>query len=74
MELASAVIYLRNRSPTKAVSTTFYKIWYGKKPDLSHLRTLGITAYIHFPEEKRKKLDTNSHKGILVGYGGTNQH
>jgi hypothetical protein len=74
MELAQTVVYLKNRSPTTAVSTTPYEAWHGVKPDLSHLRILGSTVYIHIPKEKRIKLDTHSHKGILVGYGGTNQY
>ena len=75
MELASTVVYLKNRSPSSAVpGTTPYEMWYGEKPSLSHLRTIGIKAHIHVPKEKRIKLDTNSHEGILVGYGGTNQY
>ena len=74
MELANAVIYLKNRSLSIVVPMTPYEMWYGERPDLSHLRTLGIKAYIHIPKQKRIKLDTNSHEGILVGYGGTNQY
>ena len=74
MELAETVVYLKNRSPTKAVATTPYELWYGEKPDLSHLRIIGSTAYVHIPKEKRVKLDTHSHKGIMIGYGGTNQY
>src|SRR5947207_15781936 len=72
MELANAVVYLKNRSPTSAVATTPYELWNGVKPNLTHLRILGSAAYIHVPKEKRTKLDTHSHKGDLVGYGGTN--
>jgi transposase InsO family protein len=74
MELVAAVVYLKNRSPTKAVRTTPYEAWHGVKPNLSHIRILGSTAYIHIPSEKRVKLDMNAHKGILIGYGGTNQY
>lgn len=75
MEIADAVIYPKNRSPTSAVATTPYELWHGSKPDLSHLRIIGSTAYVHIPKEKRIKLDVNTHKGILVGYGGgTNQY
>src|SRR5205814_2316068 len=74
MELANTVVYLKNRSPTSAVATTPYELWNSAKPNLTHLRILGSTAYIHIPKEKRTKLDTHSHKGILVGYGGTNQY
>src|SRR5947207_2374705 len=74
MEIADTVVYLKNRTPTSAVITTPYERWHGRKPDLSHLRILGSTAYVHIPKEKRMKLDMHSHKGILIGYGGTNQY
>src|SRR5436190_22575839 len=74
MEIADTVVYLKNHSPTSAVETTPYELWHGTKPNLSHLRIIGSTAYVHIPKEKRTKLDTHSHKGILVGYGGTNQY
>jgi hypothetical protein len=75
MEIAETVVYLKNRSPTIAVATTPYELWHGTKPNLSHLKIIGSTAYIHVPKEKRTKLDTHSHKGIMVGYGGgTNQY
>src|SRR5271154_2294853 len=75
MEIAETVVYLKNRSPTSAVATTPYELWHGTKPNLSHLRIIGSTAYVHVPKEKRIKLDTHSHKGIMIGYGGgTNQY
>src|SRR5271155_4114551 len=74
MEIVDTVVYLKNRSPTRAVATTPYELWQGVKPNLSHLRIIGSTAYIHIPKEKRIKLDIHSHKGIMIGYGGTNQY
>ena len=75
MEIADTVVYLKNRSPTSAVATTPYELWHGVKPNLSHLKIIGSTAYVHIPKEKRIKLDTHSHKGIMIGYGGgTNQY
>jgi hypothetical protein len=75
MDLADTVVYLKNRSPTSAVATTPYELWHGAKPDLSHLKIIGSTAYVHVPKEKRTKLDTHAHKGIMIGYGGsTNQY
>jgi hypothetical protein len=74
MEIADTVVYLKNRSPTSSVATTPYELWHGTKPNLSHLKIIGSTAYVHVPKEKRTKLDTHSHKGIMIGYGGgTNQ-
>src|SRR5579859_3429582 len=75
MEIVDTVVYLKNRSPTTAVTTTPYELWYSVKPNLSHLRIIGSTAYVHVPKEKRTKLDTHSHKGIMIGSGGgTNQY
>src|SRR5579859_6948889 len=75
MELAETVVYLKNRSPTSAVTTTPYEMWHGNKPGVAHLRIIRSTAYVHVPKEKRTKLDTHSHKGIMIGYGGgTNQY
>lgn len=74
MEIADTIVYLKNRSPTSAVATIPFELWHGMKPDISHLRIIGSTAYIHVPKEKRIKLDTHSNKGILLGYGGTNQY
>src|SRR5277367_6176897 len=75
MDLAETVVYLKNRSPTIAVATTPYELWHGIRPNLSHLKIIGSTAYIHVPKEKRTKLDTHSHKGIMISYGGgTNQY
>ena len=74
MNIVDTIVYLKNRSPTSAVATTPFELWHGAKPDISHLRIIGSTVYIHVPKEKRIKLDTHSNKGILLGYGGTNQY
>ena len=75
MEIASLVVYLKNRSPTRALKNiTPYEAWYNEKPDLSHLCIIGTTAYIHIPKELRKKLDFNAKIGMLVGYEGRNQY
>ena len=31
--------------------------WYGRKPDVSHLRVFGCMAYAHVPDSERGKLD-----------------
>jgi hypothetical protein len=35
---------------------------------MAHLRVFGSIAYVHIPDEKRKKLDSKSEKCILIGY------
>src|SRR5579859_3593957 len=75
MELTETVVYLKNHSPTSAVASTSYELWHGTAPNLSHLKIIGSYAYVHVPKEKRTKLDTHSHKGFMIGYGGsTNQY
>jgi len=56
-EATATTIYLKNRSPTKAVEgMTPYEAWFGKKPILGHLKIFGCIAYAHIPKQKRKKL------------------
>ena len=68
-EALNAATYVTNRTPTSAlVDATPYERWNGTKPDVSNLRVFGCTAYVHVPDEKRKKLDRKSERGIFVGY------
>lgn len=54
-------IYLKNRSPSKAIpGMTPVEAWTGKKPDLTHLRVFGCRAFAHQPKQERKKLDSKS--------------
>jgi hypothetical protein len=74
-EIIKTATYLSNRSPHYQLnSKTPYEMIKGKKPDLSHLRIIGSTAWVHVPKEKTKKLDDRSWKGILVGYENDNQY
>jgi hypothetical protein len=46
-------------------------LWYGKKPDIAHLRPFGCTAYARIPEEViGGKLNDRSIKCVLLGYFG----
>jgi hypothetical protein len=69
-EALSTAAYLINRSPTKTLDgKTPFQAWYGKKPNVNHLRVFGCSAYIHVPKDKRKKLDPKAKKCIFLGYG-----
>lgn len=67
--------YLRNRIPTTAMkeSTTPYEKWYGRKPNISHLKVFGCIAYAHIPEVERRKLDKKAQKLRFVGYSVTSK-
>ena len=68
-EAVNTANYLRNRSPTSALSgKTPFECWYGKRPDVSNLRVFGCISYSHIPKELRRKLDPKSEKCVFVGY------
>lgn len=63
-------VYIRNLSPTSALdSQTPHEAWFGKRPDISHLRIFGEIAYSHVPKHKRTKLEPKAEPLYLVGYG-----
>jgi hypothetical protein len=42
-ELAHTAVYLRNRSPTRALKDkTPYEAYWGEKPNIEHLRAIGV--------------------------------
>ena len=61
--------YLRNVSPTAGKSAVPYTLMFNVKPDLSHLRQFGCTAYVLTPKHQRDgKLAPVSTSGLFVGY------
>ena len=71
-EALSTAVYLRNRSPTRAVQDmTPYEAWTGAKPNVSNLRIFGCNAYAHVPKDERAKMDPKTKRCIFLGYGET---
>ena len=67
-EALTTAVYLRNRTPTKAVmDMTPYEAWTGKKPKVSYLRVFGCDAYAHVPKDERGKLIKEVHSCWLRG-------
>lgn len=60
--------YLQNRLPSRSIGKTPYELWWGRKPDLSHLRVFGSEAFVHVPDTKRKKMDSKARKLTFIGY------
>ena len=57
-EAVHTVVYVRKRSPSKAVSGEIpEELWSKRKVSLSNLRVSGCLAFVHTPKENRKKLD-----------------
>jgi hypothetical protein len=65
----STLAHVRNRSPSSAVRDKVpYTGFYGRKPDVSHLRVFGCTAYVHVQKDKRLPLSSHTEKCVFIGY------
>lgn len=68
-------VYLLNRSPHSALNgMTPFEAWFGKLPNLGHLRVFGCKAAAHIPDELRTKTlwtSKSSTDCIFVGYSDT---
>ena len=68
-EAINTAVYLKNRCPTKQlVFQTPFEVLHGYKPDVSHFRGFGCTAFAHIPKDNRRKLDAKSIKCVFIGY------
>ena len=65
-EAVATAVYLCNRMITTALKSgeTPYQRWYGKKPNLQHIRVFGCMVYTHVPDNKAQKLR-------FIGYTNT---
>ena len=69
VEAARTVVYVQSRTPHRVhKNKTLEEVFFGKKPEVMHLRIFSYPVYIHIPKEKRTKLDPSGKKGIFVGY------
>lgn len=69
VDAVAAAVYIKNRCLHKAVAeATPEEAWSGKRPDLSHLRVFGCSAYVLVPSGDRGKLDAKCKRGVFVGY------
>jgi len=47
---------------------TPYEAWFGKKPDLAHIRIFGCRCYSHVGKKNRTKWESHTTEGVLMGY------
>src|SRR5882672_6768893 len=67
-EAVKAASYLKNCTPTRMlVDKTPYKMWYGRCPNVSHLRELVCKVWVHIPGDN-PKIYNRSIECVLVGY------
>ena len=67
-EAVTTASYLRNRSPVSGRHKTPHELFFGTKPDVSHLRVFGARAYALTPKALRTKLENTSEPGHFIGY------
>ena len=68
-EAVMTAVYLRNRSPTRALdNSTPFEAWTSEKPSLGHLRVFGCKAYAHIADARRTKLEAKAVQCVFVGY------
>ncbi|KRY83042.1 Retrovirus-related Pol polyprotein from transposon TNT 1-94 [Trichinella pseudospiralis] len=73
-EAVHTAAYLLNRIPhRKEITKTPYEEWFGRRPTVEHLRIFGCDAYVHIPDQHRRKFDPKARKVIFVGYGPSNK-
>ena len=70
-ELASTATYVLNRVVRTGEEKTPFELWYGKRPNIKHLRAIGSKVMIHVPREQRNSLSPTAQPGKLVGYGSS---
>jgi hypothetical protein len=68
-KVARKTVYVQNKLSHSALGfKTTEEIFFGKNPEVSHLKLFGCPVFVHISKEKRTKLDPSGKKGIFVGY------
>ena len=68
-DAVATVVYILNRSPTKApTGKTLFEAWFGRRPNLAHLRRFGCDANLHIPDAQRTKLKPKARLCTFLGY------
>ena len=73
-EAVATAVYVLNRTiNSSSKSKTRFELFFGRKPDISRLRTFGCTAYAKVYDELRSKWEAKAREGIFVGYDDLNE-
>ena len=60
----TTAVFILNRAPTKALKgVTPFEAWYGRKPNVSFLRTFGCISHV-----RKTKLEDRSTPMVFLGY------
>ncbi|KAK0584307.1 hypothetical protein LWI29_010928 [Acer saccharum] len=68
-EAVNTACYIGNRVFLRPGSrNTSYKLWKGRKPNVSYFRTFGSKCYMLNDRDQLGKFDAKSDEGIFIGY------
>ena len=67
-------VYIHNRLVHSLVGMTPCEAWYGRRPDVTFLKTFGSKVCVRQSGSWRCKLDRHDFTGIFLGYTATNQN
>lgn len=67
-------VYLHNRRVHKVTKRTPFEAYYGKKPNLKHLKIFGSRVCVKRTGKRRSKLDRHDFSGIFLGYTATDDN
>ena len=67
-------VYLYNRLVHSSVGMTPYEAWYGRRPDMTFLKTFGSKVCVRQSGSQRCKLDRHDFTRIFLGYIATDQN
>jgi Integrase core domain/GAG-pre-integrase domain len=69
-EAVTTACYVKNRVTSARLpsNTTPYEIWFGTRPNVSHMRVFGAKCWYVIPKAQRNKLDDRSCEGMMLGY------
>lgn len=67
-------VYLKNRTPHRAIHTTPIQAYTGKRPDISGLRVFGSPIIARLPGRRPAKLDAHTTRGIFLGFTATDKN
>jgi hypothetical protein len=56
-EAVMCATHIQNRKISGTNDVTPFELWTGSRPDVSYLRVFGSPAFVHIPDETRRKLD-----------------
>ena len=68
-EATATANYIRNRCPSRSIEgKTPFEKWYGKIPNIKHLKIFGAKAFVLDKRPGKGKFDERSLEGRFVGY------